>query len=96
MLVLALMLDGCISRADWKFIQRAAGSARPPLEAKWSSTVYLVNMQLDETENGMRMAQKTLGKHPKNGEVIICFSKSKSNLAYLSFCIVTLCGDWEL
>lgn len=44
MLVLALMLDGRISRADWKFIQRAAGSARPPLEAKWSSTVYLVNM----------------------------------------------------
>lgn len=44
MLVLALMLDGRISRADWKFIQRAAGSARPPLEAKWSSAVYLVNM----------------------------------------------------
>lgn len=48
MLVLALMLDGRISRADWAFIQRAAGSARPPLEAKWSNTVYLVNMCLGD------------------------------------------------
>lgn len=43
MLVLALMLDGRIGRQDWAFIQRAAGSVCPPLEAKWSETVHLTN-----------------------------------------------------
>lgn len=43
MLVLALMLDGRVGRRDWLFIQRAAASVRPPLEARWSNTVYLTN-----------------------------------------------------
>ena len=89
MLVLALMLDGRISQADWKFIQRAAGSARPPLEAKWSSTVSLVNMQLGESEHGIHIqyGRENLGKASQHGGMgrfshVSFFPKSKSNLAY--------------
>lgn len=44
MLFLALMLDGRIGTSDWKFIQRAARSVRPPLDAKWPSAVHLMSI----------------------------------------------------
>lgn len=44
MLFLALMLDGRIGSNDWKFIQRAARSVRPPLDAKWPSAVHLMSI----------------------------------------------------
>mmetsp|Transcript_71519 Transcript_71519/g.167517 ORF Transcript_71519/g.167517 Transcript_71519/m.167517 type:complete len:943 (+) Transcript_71519:31-2859(+) len=47
MLLLALLLDGRIGNADWAFIQRAARSVDPPLKAKWSSALHLVNIYCD-------------------------------------------------
>lgn len=44
MLFLALMLDGRIGSKDWSFIQQAARSVRPPLEAKWPSAVHLMSI----------------------------------------------------
>eukprot|EP00435_Cladocopium_sp_Y103_P050035 s1449_g15.t1 len=44
MLFLALMLDGKIGSKDWSFIQQAARSVRPPLEAKWPSAVHLMSI----------------------------------------------------
>lgn len=43
-LFLALMLDGRIGSKDWSFIQQAARSVRPPLEAKWPSAVHLMSI----------------------------------------------------
>ncbi|CAE7487053.1 unnamed protein product [Symbiodinium pilosum] len=44
MLLLALMLDGRIGKSDWAFIQRAARSVNPPLNAKWPSAIHLMNI----------------------------------------------------
>ncbi|CAE7854807.1 unnamed protein product [Symbiodinium microadriaticum] len=43
LLVLALMINGRIDRTNWAFIQRASRSVEPPLEAKWSNVLHLVN-----------------------------------------------------
>ena len=78
MLVLALMLDGRIGRQDWAFIQRAAGSVRPPLEAKWSETVHLTNTSLGDTDG------KDVVDRYGSLDVAMCFDESRDDTRELT------------
>eukprot|EP00439_Symbiodinium_sp_Y106_P022567 s6581_g2.t2 len=58
LLVLALMINGRIDRTNWAFIQRASRSVEPPLEAKWSNVLHLVNAYVGGRSMNADMAQQ--------------------------------------